>query len=140
MKDKVLSKIGKQFRDDFEAAYADIGCSCRISSPCSYCMHPGNPANLEELPEAWEDDVSDVAVEEMVDGQLVFIMTPVKSSNIGSVGYHQDTSTMAIKFNNGGTYHFKGVTPEKYQDFISAESVGRFFLAEIKGKFEAEKV
>ena len=29
-------------------------CSCHISPPCSSCVHEGNPANLEETPEAWE--------------------------------------------------------------------------------------
>ncbi len=29
-------------------------CSCHFSPPCGSCVHEGNPANLEENPEAWE--------------------------------------------------------------------------------------
>lgn len=135
MKDKILNEVGEQLRAEFETDYADGGCSCHINPPCNYCMHQGNPANLEDTPEAWQEIES---VEEPVVPAIE--MTPVKSSNIGSIGYCSDTKTLAVKFNHGGTYHFKGVTPEKYQEFASAESVGRHFLSEIKGKFEAEKI
>ena len=42
--------------DDFEYDYSCGGCSCHIDPPCGYCVHPGNPRNLEEDDEAWEDD------------------------------------------------------------------------------------
>lgn len=31
------------------------GCSCHINPPCSYCTHEGNPDNLENIEEAWEE-------------------------------------------------------------------------------------
>ena len=41
--------------------YADTyGCAYHINPPCSYCEHEGNPTNLENTPEAWEE-VSDDA-------------------------------------------------------------------------------
>lgn len=42
--------------DDFEDEYANRGCQCFISPPCSHCLHEGNPLNLEETEEAWEED------------------------------------------------------------------------------------
>lgn len=42
---------------DFEREYGSInGCRCHLCPPCSYCTHPGNPANLEEDDSAWEPD------------------------------------------------------------------------------------
>jgi len=51
----VLNELGQALKEEFEADMADYGCSCHISPPCGYCMHPGNPDNLEETPEAWEN-------------------------------------------------------------------------------------
>lgn len=39
--------------DDFERSWADRGCTCFISPPCSYCTHEGNPSNLAEDDDAW---------------------------------------------------------------------------------------
>ncbi|WP_067097860.1 hypothetical protein [Marinomonas atlantica] len=40
--------------DDFDITFRDQGCTCFLAPPCSYCLHPGNPLNLEETEEAWE--------------------------------------------------------------------------------------
>lgn len=40
--------------DDFELSFKDQGCTCFLAPPCSYCLHPGNPLNLEGTEEAWE--------------------------------------------------------------------------------------
>jgi len=52
---RVLTNEGQDLQDEFESMYGDRGCTCFISPPCSYCMHPGNPLNLEESPDLWED-------------------------------------------------------------------------------------
>ncbi len=39
---------------DFKINFSDRGCTCFLSPPCGYCTHEGNPANLDETPEAWE--------------------------------------------------------------------------------------
>ena len=46
---------------DFEREHGDRGCTCFISPPCSHCMHPGNPLNLAETPEAWVMGYEDTA-------------------------------------------------------------------------------
>jgi len=59
-----MSRIGMSLTQDAEADRddfnSDIGydgcCSCFISPPCSWCMHPGNPRNQEEDDECWEPD------------------------------------------------------------------------------------
>lgn len=35
-------------RDEFESMFADQGCTCFISPPCYWCLHPGNPHNQED--------------------------------------------------------------------------------------------
>lgn len=47
----------QQLADDFELVDTVYGgCCCHINPPCSWCTHEGNPLNLEEDDEAWEDD------------------------------------------------------------------------------------
>jgi len=44
-------------RDEFERLSWNRGCTCFVSPPCSFCMHPGHPLNLEGDETAWEPDV-----------------------------------------------------------------------------------
>jgi hypothetical protein len=52
---RVLKPEYDEIAAEFARCYGDNGCTCFISAPCGYCTHPGNPANLEEDDEAWED-------------------------------------------------------------------------------------
>lgn len=54
---RVLKPEWQDLADEFQS-YEDIhgGCSCFINPPCSWCTHEGNPLNLEEAEEAWEDE------------------------------------------------------------------------------------
>ena len=63
--------------------------------------------------------------------------TPVKSSNILSVGYQ--AGTLSVEFSGGGVYHYAHVPADVYQRLLAAESIGKFIGAEIKGKFVCEK-
>ncbi|CAM6031244.1 unnamed protein product [Sphagnum compactum] len=47
----------------------------------------------------------------------------VDSLNVERVAYHEDSSTLAVKFNNGGLYTYIGVQPDDYHNLIGAESV-----------------
>jgi hypothetical protein len=60
---RVLNKLGQDLEDEFAAEMSDSCCSCHISPPCSYCIHPGNPANLEESDDCW-DEVEETPKEE----------------------------------------------------------------------------
>jgi hypothetical protein len=39
----------------FWRKYGDGNCSCHINPPCGSCTHEGNPRNLDETPEAWDE-------------------------------------------------------------------------------------
>jgi hypothetical protein len=67
--------------------------------------------------------------------------TPVKSSNISSVGYDPETSTLEIQFKSGGIYRYAGVDSDTHTSLMGAESIGKFFHQHIvRGGFNVEKV
>jgi len=64
----------------------------------------------------------------------------VSSSNIDSIGYELHSSTLEIKFKNGGIYHYYYVPQGTYMALIQADSCGRYFIGNIKSKYEYLKV
>ena len=64
---------------------------------------------------------------------------PVTSSNIASVGYDQATSTLEIEFLNGTIYQYFDVPQSVFDAFLSAQSAGQYFNAQIKGSFRYAK-
>lgn len=66
---------------------------------------------------------------------------PVHSSNVKTVGYDPVTFTLVIEFTNGRAYEYGGVHETTYHALMSAESVGKYFMREIRGNYpEAEIV
>lgn len=61
--------------------------------------------------------------------------TPVESSQIKAIG-HDGVDTLQIDFprKDGGVsrYQYSGVSPELFEEFKGAESVGSFFYRHIK--------
>lgn len=73
---------------------------------------------------------------------MVYIIEqhPCESSNIAARGYDVERQVLAVTFKSGAAWHYGGVTPELAMEFMQAPSAGRFFVANIKGKFPAEKM
>lgn len=67
-------------------------------------------------------------------------LIPVTSSNVSAIGYDADTQTLGIKFSSGTVYHYAGVPKDVYDDFVNAESIGRFFAMNIRSHYEHAKV
>lgn len=61
-------------------------------------------------------------------------MHECKSSQIHSIGYDPATNTMAVRFHNGGVYHYHDVSAERFQAMKESESVGKHLHANFKGK------
>ena len=61
--------------------------------------------------------------------------TAVVSSNLAGVGYDASTQTLEVEFQNGNVYQYFDVPQVAYESLIGAESVGRFFNAEIRGSY-----
>jgi hypothetical protein len=67
-------------------------------------------------------------------------MTNVDSSNVESVGYDEDSSTLQIEFKNGAMYQYFDVTEDVFIGLRDADSVGRYLAANIKGTYRYSKV
>jgi len=65
---------------------------------------------------------------------------PVSSSNVATVGYDSETQTLIIEFNNGGVYQYFDVSQDIYEALISADSVGKYLNANIKGYYRYARV
>ncbi|AIV65710.1 KTSC domain-containing protein [Burkholderia pseudomallei] len=65
-------------------------------------------------------------------------MIPVESSQIHSIGYDEQTQTLAIRFKDRATgaptslYHYDNATPANFAALRSAESIGSHFYKHIK--------
>lgn len=62
----------------------------------------------------------------------------VKSSNIQAIGY--ENGKLQVRFANGNTYEYAGVSDKDYKDLIDADSPGSAFHFGIKQKYEARKL
>ena len=67
-------------------------------------------------------------------------LVPVVSSNIEAVGYNDINEELIVQFIGGAQYLYKGVKKATYDSFAIAPSVGKFFHANIKSKFENVKI
>lgn len=67
-------------------------------------------------------------------------LTPCASSAIAAHGFDPATQTMFLKFTSGTTYSYPEFSVDLYAALQAAESVGRFYGANIKGKYEATPV
>ena len=66
--------------------------------------------------------------------------TPVKSSNIKSIGYDGKTSTLEIEFSQGAVYQYLGVPEEEHIALMQASSKGKYFIANIKSAYDFTRV
>ena len=64
--------------------------------------------------------------------------TKVESSNIASIGY--DGNIMEIEFNSGAIYQYENVPIRVYDVMMKADSVGKYFNAHIKSKYNYRRV
>lgn len=65
---------------------------------------------------------------------------PVSSSTILSIGYDSGSETLEIEFRETGVYQYLNVPQFIWEQLMSADSVGKFFNAEIKNAYPFAKV
>lgn len=51
----------------------------------------------------------------------------VESSNLSAIGYDSQTHTLGVLFRANTLYFYCGVPQKVYDDFLKAESLGKFF-------------
>jgi hypothetical protein len=65
---------------------------------------------------------------------------PVSSSNLLSVGYDSASETLEIEFKKTGVYQYLNVPHFMWERLMMADSLGKFFNAEIKNAYPCVKV
>ncbi|TSD67796.1 KTSC domain-containing protein [Inquilinus sp. KBS0705] len=65
----------------------------------------------------------------------------VQSSALQSVGYDAATNTLELEFKeHSGVWQYLNVKPQTFRRFIKSDSLGRFFVTKIKGKYPEFKI
>ncbi len=73
-------------------------------------------------------------------------MIDVESSNIRSIGWSPMGPVLRVQFRSkkegvpDAVYDYDGVPREKFEAFLASPSKGKWFLANIKGHYQAHKV
>lgn len=62
----------------------------------------------------------------------------VDSSCLSSVGY--ENGILEVEFNHGAVYHYLNVPESKYDELVSASSIGQYFNANVKYNYETVRV
>lgn len=65
---------------------------------------------------------------------------PVNSSNVASIGYDPGSETLEVEFKNTGVYQYLNVPQFMWERLMQADSIGRFFNAEVKNAFPCVKL
>jgi KTSC domain len=65
---------------------------------------------------------------------------PFESKLLSSSAYEAGKHTLYLRFRSGEVYRYFEFSQEQYQDFIDAESRGRYFLSHIRNQFRYERL
>ena len=66
--------------------------------------------------------------------------TRVQSSSIAAVSYDDAAFTLEVEFVNGSVYRYFEVPAAVYLAFMGADSLGRYFNAQIRDRYRYDKV
>jgi hypothetical protein len=72
--------------------------------------------------------------------ELIVERVRVVSANIREVGFDPDTNTLEILFVDWGLYQYFAVPEAVYRGLLNAPSAGRYFHAEIRGKYKFKRL
>jgi KTSC domain-containing protein len=65
---------------------------------------------------------------------------PLDSKLLAAAAYVAARRLLYLRFHSGDVYRYFTFPAEQYQDFVSAESQGRYFLAHIRNQFPYERL
>ena len=60
------------------------------------------------------------------------VLRAVESSYLKRVGYDPDEEELYVEFHGGKTWKYAKVTAQQYENMMTAESIGKWFIANIK--------
>ena len=64
----------------------------------------------------------------------------VESSVFWAAAYDESEHSLYLKFRSGEVYRYFEVPVQPYQEFLAADSKGRYFRANILGRFAYERI
>ncbi len=64
----------------------------------------------------------------------------VPSSNIRSIGYDKESTTLEVEFTSGDVYQYFNVPEHLYQQFLHASSPGQFLNDNIRYNYRYQKI
>jgi hypothetical protein len=67
-------------------------------------------------------------------------MVQVESEAIDEISYDAERSILFVRFAHGGWYSYFAVPRRVYNDFLAAESHGRFFHVHVRDHYPCRKV
>ena len=67
-------------------------------------------------------------------------LKPVDSEMLLIAGYDDKSRILQVVFRTGGTYRYKNVPFEKYDELMSAKSIGQYMHKHIIGHYDYEQV
>ena len=62
----------------------------------------------------------------------------VVSSNVKRIGY--ENKKLYVQFKSGAIYFYKDVPATVYKEMLNADSKGKYLNAQVKGKYEYQKI
>lgn len=62
------------------------------------------------------------------------------SSNVNTIGFDMETSTLQVVFHNGYAYNYNNVPYNVYHDFINSSSKGQFVHIYLKDRFPCIRI
>jgi hypothetical protein len=68
------------------------------------------------------------------------VRVPVESSAIKSASYDRHRRSLSVEFQNGGIYEYGSVEPGKFRSLLQADSVGKFFVSNIRNDYPCRKI
>jgi hypothetical protein len=65
---------------------------------------------------------------------------PFESKLLTASAYNAGKRTLYLRFRSGDVYRYFEFSQEQYQEFLDAESRGRYFLSHIRNHFQYERL
>jgi hypothetical protein len=65
---------------------------------------------------------------------------PLESKLLASSAHDAARHTLYLRFRSGEVYRYFEFPPPEYQNFLDAESRGRYFLTHIRNRFRYERL
>jgi KTSC domain len=64
----------------------------------------------------------------------------LRSTSLNAVAYQNQSAVLELEFRSGAIYHYRAVPAQVYQEFLRAESKGRYFNQHIRNRFTFTKI